>query len=95
MLRAVSKNIRQYKNVNSFNYSTALPVTTIDTNNVLNNTECVYLCIKGFSFDEIKNISIDFKHTEHGDKKEDRLKCLDKVSNDYKLVGCNWVSPEE
>jgi len=67
----------------------------ISINSVLTNKECIYLGIKGFSLGEIKKISIDFDQISHGNTEEERMKALDKVSDEYKLVGCNWVSPDE
>lgn len=54
------------------------------------NSERVYLSMKGFNFNEIRRINIDFDKTFNGNTEKERLEYLDKISDAYKLIGSNW-----
>lgn len=84
MLRTKLSSIRSYGQI------TAVPS---NNSSLLKQHERIYLGLKGFSASESEKIRIDFEHTKHGESPEERLACLEYVSDEYKKVGCNWTPP--
>ena len=70
-------------------------ITAVPSNNsgLLKQHELVYLGLKGFSASESEKIRIDFEHNKHRYSPEERLECLEHVSDEYKKQGCNWTPP--